>query len=85
MRSTFSLSVFIGRRLPSMPGQHVAHVERRVRLLVLITGQGVPEGATDRIRTCLLYTSDADDDLLWVDLGGRRSIQKKKRQQIKPA
>src|SRR5450756_3231700 len=29
-------------------------------------------------RTCLLYTSDADDDLLCVDLGGRRIIKKKK-------
>ena len=27
--------------------------------------------------TCLLYTSDADDDLLCVDLGGRRVIKKK--------
>mgnify|MGYP007068840916 CR=1 FL=1 len=26
---------------------------------------------------CLLYTSDAADDLLCVDLGGRRVIQKK--------
>src|SRR5450756_1565212 len=26
------------------------------------------------IRTCLLYTSDAADDLLCVDLGGRRII-----------
>ena len=29
--------------------------------------------------TCLLYTSDAADDLLCVDLGGRRSITKKKK------
>ena len=29
--------------------------------------------------TCLLYTSDAADDLLCVDLGGRRIIKKKKR------
>ena len=29
---------------------------------------------------CLLYTSDAADDLLCVDLGGRRIIKKKKRQ-----
>ena len=29
--------------------------------------------------TCLLYTSDAADDLLCVDLGGRRIIQKKKK------
>src|SRR5659263_777673 len=29
------------------------------------------------INTCLLYTSDAADDLLCVDLGGRRIIKKK--------
>ena len=28
-------------------------------------------------RDCLLYTSDAADDLLCVDLGGRRNIKKK--------
>ncbi len=28
---------------------------------------------------CLLYTSDAADDLIGVDLGGRRIIKKKKR------
>ena len=31
---------------------------------------------------CLLYTSDAADDLLCVDLGGRRIIKKKKKQQL---
>ena len=30
---------------------------------------------------CLLYTSDAADDLLCVDLGGRRLIKKKKTKQ----
>ena len=30
-----------------------------------------------RISICLLYTSDAADDLLCVDLGGRRIIKKK--------
>src|SRR5450756_3227092 len=29
-------------------------------------------------KVCLLYTSDAADDLLCVDLGGRRIIKKKK-------
>src|SRR5450756_2114071 len=29
-----------------------------------------------RVRSCLLYTSDAADDLLCVDLGGRRIIKK---------
>ena len=28
---------------------------------------------------CLLYTSDAADDLLCVDLGGRRIVKKKKK------
>ena len=36
-------------------------------------------GTSDgRTVTCLLYTSDAADDLLCVDLGGRRLIKKKK-------
>src|SRR5450756_3112794 len=30
------------------------------------------------VTICLLYTSDAADDLLCVDLGGRRIIKKKK-------
>ena len=34
----------------------------------------------DRISPCLLYTSDAADDLLCVDLGGRRIIKKKKKE-----
>ena len=32
------------------------------------------------VRCCLLYTSDAADDLLCVDLGGRRIIKKKNKQ-----
>src|SRR5665254_21471 len=32
-------------------------------------------------RFCLLYTSDAADDLTRVDLGGRRIIKKKKKKQ----
>ena len=31
------------------------------------------------VMICLLYTSDAADDLLCVDIGGRRIIQKKKK------
>ncbi|WP_419715149.1 hypothetical protein, partial [Escherichia coli] len=33
------------------------------------------------INTCLLYTSDAADDRISVDLGGRRIIKKKKNKQ----
>ena len=32
-----------------------------------------------RLKTCLLYTSDAADERSSVDLGGRRIIKKKKR------
>ena len=32
--------------------------------------------------SCLLYTSDAADDLLCVDLGGRRIIKKKTKKNI---
>src|SRR5665213_2845599 len=35
-------------------------------------------GDPDTDIICLLYTSDAADDLLCVDLGGRRIIKKKK-------
>ena len=35
-------------------------------------------------RRCLLYTSDAADDLLCVDLGGRRIIKKKKTSYERP-
>ena len=38
----------------------------------------VPRGERYELcRSCLLYTSDAADDLLCVDLGGRRIIKKK--------
>ena len=36
-----------------------------------------------QVMTCLLYTSDAADDLLCVDLGGRRIFKKKKTQKKK--
>ena len=41
-------------------------------------GTGGEPPDRDRSRFCLLYTSDAADDLLCVDLGGRRIIKKKK-------
>ena len=37
-----------------------------------------------RAGICLLYTSDAADDLLCVDLGGRRLIQNKTTPGIRP-
>ena len=40
------------------------------------TAVQIATDAIDRLHTCLLYTSDAADDLLCVDLGGRRIIKK---------
>ena len=38
---------------------------------------GIPvvEDAAEALGSCLLYTSDAADDLLCVDLGGRRTLK----------
>ena len=37
------------------------------------------------VSPCLLYTSDAADDLLCVDLGGRRIIKKKTHHHLNPS
>ena len=39
------------------------------------------EEVEGKYSSCLLYTSDAADDLLCVDLGGRRIIKKKTKKQ----
>ena len=46
------------------------------RLRVLVVRLDKVSGVCS-ISGCLLYTSDAADDLLCVDLGGRRIIKKK--------
>ena len=51
--------------------------------LVLICGcsnksSNTPIASEKGVYSCLLYTSDAADDLLCVDLGGRRIIKKTK-------
>ena len=39
---------------------------------------------TNRLKyACLLYTSDAADDLIGVDLGGRRIIKKKSLESVR--
>ena len=40
---------------------------------------GKGRGGAGQCGVCLLYTSDAADDLLCVDLGGRRLLKKKKK------
>src|SRR5450756_3169023 len=47
--------------------------------MAVIVGHNWPVFFQFRGGGCLLYTSDAADDLLCVDLGGRRIIKKKKK------
>src|SRR5680860_768440 len=51
-----------------LPGEHPVEPEVVLDRIVL-------EDLHGRLDTCLLYTSDAADDLLCVDLGGRRIIK----------
>src|SRR5450756_3153736 len=60
--------------------QSALHTIRRVSYQRL-ESESLKEGNFAQLRSCLLYTSDAADDLLCVDLGGRRIIKKKKKSQ----
>ena len=42
-----------------------------------LTMRGLEVEAIEAYKPCLLYTSDAADDLICVDFGGRRIIKKK--------
>ena len=53
-------------------GQDTRLIDGRKRVLT-------PGFIDNHCHVCLLYTSDAADDLLCVDIGGRRSIKKKKK------
>ena len=54
-------------------GQRVATlIIEKLQLQTLAVG-------IEQFLACLLYTSDAADDLLCVDLGGRRILKKKKK------
>ena len=50
---------------------------RTDEFIEVVAGRRVESPSGARVRVCLLYTSDAADDLLCVDLGGRRIIKKK--------
>src|SRR5450756_3043860 len=55
-------------------GQFISRTGRyKIPLLIGLVSMGAG------FYICLLYTSDAADDLLCVDLGGRRIIKKKKK------
>ena len=56
---------------------------RRVAVPLLARLRDEDQDALDQAPDCLLYTSDAADDLLCVDLGGRRIIKKKNKKKKK--
>src|SRR5450756_2579832 len=60
---------------------HVILLRAVTPLLLLLDA---PIAVPARPYLCLLYTSDAADDLLCVDLGGRRIIKKKKKHKKTP-
>ena len=52
------------------------------RIIRLVEDAQAAKAPIQRL-VCLLYTSDAADDLLCVDLGGRRIIKKKNQHNIR--
>ena len=55
--------------ISTMPGVFRYTINRVAQIVDKAIKKGIP-------MVCLLYTSDAADDLLCVDLGGRRIIKK---------
>mgnify|MGYP007112063117 CR=1 FL=1 len=59
-------------------GSRVTDEQRNYRCNQRDAGAVEEDWKMEVVKGCLLYTSDAADDLLCVDLGGRRIIKKKK-------
>src|SRR5450756_3117888 len=59
-----------------------AKQELGVNVYAMLEQGNTIDNITGAFTTCLLYTSDAADDLLCVDLGGRRIIKKQKQQRV---
>src|SRR5680860_116700 len=63
-------------RLPAALDQDISPICQSPRETVTISNRHQRHPSTVPSFPCLLYTSDAADDLLCVDLGGRRIIKK---------
>src|SRR5665811_1766460 len=63
--------------------QFGAALRQTVRSIAVLDRSKEPGGLGEPLYLCLLYTSDAADDLTRVDLGGRRIIKKKKKTKMK--
>ena len=68
---------FLGREPHLRPGRTPAMQDVGTQVKASVCAKAA---AKQLCLVCLLYTSDAADDLLCVDLGGRRIIKKKKKQ-----
>src|SRR5680860_1165156 len=72
-RSGYAMSVYVGPVPdPTMVRLHCDRPECEETLRIFIENEA--GSRTKNLYDCLLYTSDAADDLLCVDLGGRRII-----------
>src|SRR5450756_91852 len=69
-RSTTLASVVLGH---NVKGKVESLIQHGADVVYVVDHPGL-----EHFTPCLLYTSDAADDLLCVDLGGRRIIKKKK-------
>src|SRR5450756_2134391 len=70
---TYTVNEAMLEDLRNSPYDHPSNIGAVIALE--IAGEiGVPAYIADPVCVCLLYTSDAADDLLCVDLGGRRII-----------
>ncbi len=72
------VSLYIGWRLAQSKFGRVLTALRDAENRLMFCGYD-PDSYTQVASCCLLYTSDAADDSLRVDLGGRRIIKKKKK------
>ena len=69
-----------GKQVPSSSGARFpVHNPANGAVLTTVADASTADGATalDEAVACLLYTSDAADDMQCVDLGGRRIIKKR--------
>src|SRR5428012_25765 len=65
--------------MPSLVGSEMCIRDRlAVAQESQVRNHALVSAENDRFPFCLLYTSDAADDLLCVDLAGRRTIKKKR-------
>src|SRR5678809_1765334 len=55
------------------------NLQRQIIHSTADVGRKKLDSAADKLKACLLYTSDAADERSSVDLGGRRIIKKKKK------